>query len=245
MALDPTQKALAKEYKLPDSAYWMCHGSPIITHKYLEEIARQKNVKIESLEVITCSVPDNYAVVKCTASSDKMSVITIGEASPKNNKNSYPFAMAEKRAVGRAILKLAGLHAHFYEDKFSAKDAADRTGEDPKNKQSKESLNKEILEASKKFSDNGKANVNAGNADNKVGRSKSATSSSLLPGWEKKSVAEQVQVFSSELDQAVNLDTINLIGTKYNSWIQGLPTKHKNEVLSMGKNKKKEIAPND
>ena len=48
-----------------------------------------------------------------------MKVITYGEASPKNSKVAYPYAMAEKRAVDRAILKLVGLHGFVYsEDEF-------------------------------------------------------------------------------------------------------------------------------
>ena len=39
---------------------------------------------------------------------------SIGEASPYNNKNAYPFAMAEKRAKDRVILKLVGLHGDVY-----------------------------------------------------------------------------------------------------------------------------------
>jgi hypothetical protein len=43
---------------------------------------------------------------------------TFGEASPENTTQNYPFAMAEKRAMARAVLKLAGLYAHgfFSED---------------------------------------------------------------------------------------------------------------------------------
>jgi len=37
-------------------------------------------------------------------------VETYGEASPKNCRNSYPVAMAEKRGLSRAILKLADLY---------------------------------------------------------------------------------------------------------------------------------------
>ena len=237
MALDPTQKALAKKYKLPNNAYWMCHGSPVLTHKYLEEIGRQKKVKIESLETVTCSIPDSFAVVKCTASSDKMTVITFGEASPKNNKNSYPFAMAEKRAVGRAILKLAGLHGHFYEDRFSATDASDK-------EDNKESLDKEILEAVEKFSDNGKADLPTKESNSKVGASSSAPNQSLAPGWEKKSVVDQVQDFSSELDRATSLDAVNLIGTKYTPWLNTLDKGAKDQVVLSFNNKKKEIMTN-
>ena len=43
-------------------------------------------------------------------------VTTYGEASPRNTKNAYPYAMAEKRAVDRAILKLLGLHGFVYSE---------------------------------------------------------------------------------------------------------------------------------
>lgn len=39
-----------------------------------------------------------------------------GEAAPYNNKNNYPFAMAEKRAKDRVILKLVGLHGDVYSE---------------------------------------------------------------------------------------------------------------------------------
>ena len=41
--------------------------------------------------------------------------ITYGEASPKNTRNAYPYVMAEKRAVDRAILKLLGLHGFVFQ----------------------------------------------------------------------------------------------------------------------------------
>jgi hypothetical protein len=37
-------------------------------------------------------------------------VTTFGEVTKANNRNAYPIAMAEKRAVSRAVLKLAGLY---------------------------------------------------------------------------------------------------------------------------------------
>jgi hypothetical protein len=37
-------------------------------------------------------------------------VETFGEVSKSNNRNAYPIAMAEKRALSRAILKLAGFY---------------------------------------------------------------------------------------------------------------------------------------
>jgi hypothetical protein len=50
---------------------------------------------------------------------------TFGECTPGNNKNEYPVAMAEKRAMSRAVLKLAGL----YEQGFFSEDEANDFGE--------------------------------------------------------------------------------------------------------------------
>ena len=35
---------------------------------------------------------------------------SFGECSPKNNRNPYPIAMAEKRALSRVVLKAAGMY---------------------------------------------------------------------------------------------------------------------------------------
>lgn len=47
---------------------------------------------------------------------------TFGECSPDNNHNPYPVAMAEKRAMSRAVLKLAGLYS---ENVFGEDEAED------------------------------------------------------------------------------------------------------------------------
>lgn len=55
---------------------------------------------------------------------------TFGEASPENAKQGYPWAMAEKRAMSRAVLKLAGLYEHgvFSEDEADEFGDAVRAG---------------------------------------------------------------------------------------------------------------------
>ena len=40
----------------------------------------------------------------------KLRVESFGESSPKNNRNAYPIAMAEKRALSRVVLKMAGFY---------------------------------------------------------------------------------------------------------------------------------------
>ena len=39
---------------------------------------------------------------------------SIGEVSPQNTSNKYIYAMAEKRAIDRVILKLLGVHGDFF-----------------------------------------------------------------------------------------------------------------------------------
>jgi hypothetical protein len=63
---------------------------------------------------------EELVVIKASANmmvdGNKLSVSTYGEVSPKNYQNytskfgSYPFAMAEKRALSRAVLKLSGFY---------------------------------------------------------------------------------------------------------------------------------------
>ena len=85
-------------------------------HRYIEIAGKHKGVSIDNLEEVEKNSDMGVVAVKCTASLGKSKVITYGEASPKNNKNSYPYAMAEKRAIDRAILKLIGVHGFIYSE---------------------------------------------------------------------------------------------------------------------------------
>lgn len=124
MAKTPDQQTLSllKNYKFnvpKEKTVWNCQGTWVFHYKYIEEIGRQAKVYVESLETVELNTEKRIAVIKCVAHTDKQKVITYGESSPHNTFNKYPVAMAEKRAKGRAILKLAGLHGDFYEDEFS------------------------------------------------------------------------------------------------------------------------------
>ena len=70
----------------------------------------------ELLDVVEANTKDGICSMKCIASINDRQVISYGECSPKNNKNAYPYAMAEKRAVDRCVLKLANLHGFFYSE---------------------------------------------------------------------------------------------------------------------------------
>jgi hypothetical protein len=97
-------------------AVWDCHGTPVVLHKYIEVIGAKLNVSIDALDIVEANAKDGIVSMKCVASMKDRQVISYGECSPKNNKNAYPYAMAEKRAVDRCILKLANLHGFVYSE---------------------------------------------------------------------------------------------------------------------------------
>lgn len=99
-----------------NEATWDCHGTPVVLHKYIEIIGAKLNVSIDSLDVVEAITEKGIVSMKCVASIKDRQVISYGECSPKNNKNAYPYAMAEKRAVDRCILKLANLHGFVYSE---------------------------------------------------------------------------------------------------------------------------------
>lgn len=85
----------------------------IITRTGIEKIQANHDVRV-TFEVVS----DNpgFVVIKAKATKEIagrfLRVETYGEASPQNNRTKYPFAMAEKRALARAVLKIVGLYAH-------------------------------------------------------------------------------------------------------------------------------------
>ena len=117
MKIDPIVKDILQELKFnPSECLWEKHGATCMKHRYIEIAGQEKGVIIESLDEVEKNSAEGVVAIKCTASLGKAKVITYGEATPKNNKNGYPYAMAEKRAIDRAILKLIGIHGFVYSD---------------------------------------------------------------------------------------------------------------------------------
>ena len=99
-----------------EQAGWDCHGTFVLLHKALEKVAAKKKIVFEPPQVIACDVSKKEAVLCVTGHYGDKTEWSIGEAAPFNNKNSYPMAMAEKRAKDRVILKLVGLHGDAYSE---------------------------------------------------------------------------------------------------------------------------------
>ena len=103
-------------YKLEGTDFWQLKRGGksqwIIKHNALEKVAAQDKIEW-TLDVLNFS-PD--IVVKCIATSGDRTVESLGESSSKNTMMQFPYAMAEKRAVDRCILKLLNAHAYIYSD---------------------------------------------------------------------------------------------------------------------------------
>jgi len=89
-------------------------GFVIITRTGIDKIVSKKNIQIAYDPVI---MTQDWVVLKATASmmlgKDARNVMTFGEASLDNlmgGGKKFPVAMAEKRAMSRAVLKLSGFY---------------------------------------------------------------------------------------------------------------------------------------
>jgi len=98
------------------TATWDCHGTVVILHKALEKVAAHEGITFDAPVVIESNVEKKMVVILVTGKSGDKVEWSFGEAAPYNLKNNYPFAMAEKRAKDRVILKLVGLHGDAYSE---------------------------------------------------------------------------------------------------------------------------------
>ena len=108
-------RELYKKYGLgPEDTFKSPQGWTIITRQGIDLIQAAAGIDIKYEPIV---VERDFVVVKATGSmiEDKeIFVETFGEAdrSPKGNcRQNYPVAMAEKRAMSRAVLKLSGFYA--------------------------------------------------------------------------------------------------------------------------------------
>ena len=97
-----------------EEATWDVHGTPVLLHKACERIAAKNNIVFDAPVIIESDAGKKHAVMCVTGHMGDKTEWSIGEATPYNNKNNYPYAMSEKRAKDRVILKLIGLHGHVY-----------------------------------------------------------------------------------------------------------------------------------
>ena len=106
---------------------WSVHGTPVVKHKALERLAAALRIKYQTPIILRAERDEAVILVTGTiekppnAGSDPVEW-SIGEACVNVNylvegkMAPYVYAMAEKRAKDRVILKLAGLHGVYSEE---------------------------------------------------------------------------------------------------------------------------------
>lgn len=114
--LDPKIGEVLKAHGFDASACWDCHGTWVIYHRVLEQIAASAGIRFDPPQVVEADGGNKIAALCVVGNLGDKSEWSIGEAAPGNNKNAYPWAMAEKRAKDRVILKLIGLHGLAYSE---------------------------------------------------------------------------------------------------------------------------------
>jgi hypothetical protein len=105
------------KYKVAEDELWEVHGSTwCVKHKALERIAAEVGIVWEKPELKVCDMANGLIAILVGGRLGDHLEFSFGEASPKNNKNAYPIAMAEKRAKDRVILKLLAVHGDLYSE---------------------------------------------------------------------------------------------------------------------------------
>jgi hypothetical protein len=131
--IDPRIEAVRARYDLPADAFWQIPQNKqwVCKHAALEVVATKANVEWSAPQVIEASTAEGIAVMAVTGKMGDRLEWATGEASPKNNKNSYPWAMAEKRAKDRVILKLVGIHGLVYSEDEVPPDVSTKAADVP------------------------------------------------------------------------------------------------------------------
>ena len=121
MSKNDKLKKLYLKYNLtPDDVFTSPLGFTIITRAGIDKIQGVEKVEVQ-YHLESLSAEHDYCVIKALARKGDFHIETFGESSPLNTKNKYPVAMAEKRSLSRAILKITG----FYELGVFGEDESD------------------------------------------------------------------------------------------------------------------------
>jgi len=131
MPLDPRIEIIRERYGLNKDDFWELpqkKGTWLVKHSALEIVAAKAGIRFDLPQILEAKGVEGAAAVCVQGVMGDRAEWSIGEASQKNSKNAYPWAMAEKRAKDRVILKLSGIHGLVYsEEEMSGSDRTDMT----------------------------------------------------------------------------------------------------------------------
>lgn len=143
--LEPRIEAIRKEYGLEGSDFWQIkqNGQWVCKHAALEIIAVKAKVEWSAPQIIEADAPNLVCSMIVTGRMGDRTEWATGETNQTNyqvkgKQPAYPWAMAEKRAKDRVILKLVGIHGLVYsEDEMPSVDMqpepANKPQQPPKN----------------------------------------------------------------------------------------------------------------
>lgn len=132
---------------------WRVQGTLVIYHKALERIAAQAKVAYDPPQIIRSERDE--AVILVTGRMGDRTEWSIGEALVGVNyrisgkQSAYVYAMAEKRAKDRVILKLVGLHGLLYSEEEADEFRQGRPGVEAAEQPRSEPAREEKAEAAK------------------------------------------------------------------------------------------------
>lgn len=146
--------AFMREFGVAQDEIWLVPGgkSYAIKHSALDRIAVEKGVWFDPPQIVESNGAEGIATIVVTGHMGDAHTWSFGEASPKNNKNAYPFAMAEKRAKDRCLLKLLSSHGAIFSEE-EAEDFREPSGKQQEPAQKPESLSQYIARFKQKLAE--------------------------------------------------------------------------------------------
>jgi len=85
----------------------------VLLHKSVERLAAMFDVSIDVV-FMAADLKEKSCIIKAVAKKDGLTITTTGESHPVNNDFPFFVAVAEKRAVDRAVLKILNLHGDYF-----------------------------------------------------------------------------------------------------------------------------------
>lgn len=133
--LEPRIEAIRKEYGLEATDFWQIkqNGQWVCKHAALEIVAVKAKITFDPPIVIEADAPNLVTSMVVVGRMGDRTEWATGETNPTNysikgKQPSYPWAMSEKRAKDRVILKLVGIHGLVYsEDEIAGEEPEPRT----------------------------------------------------------------------------------------------------------------------
>jgi hypothetical protein len=152
--LEPRIEAVRQKYGLERSDFWQIkqNGQWVCKHAALEIVAAKANVEWLPPLIIEKDAPNLVTSMVVTGKMGERVEWATGETNATNYKvtgkqSAYPWAMSEKRAKDRVVLKLVGIHGLVYSEDEMGDDAKPTAREDrPQVDEAMESLWSELTQ---------------------------------------------------------------------------------------------------